>query len=93
MIYPNPRNSNHEPMQLLHYKIPMTTNFEQPSSSIYENFRLLTTTQVSGSISLSVPQLIFKPNPTLLNINILSIALLTSVTRTVSRRPRARIMY
>ena len=51
----------------------MTTPLEQPTPSFDENFRLI-----------SVPQLIFHPDPTMLHIRILSMPL-TLVTRTVSR--------
>ena len=68
MIDSYPSNSNHKPMQIKHNKAPITTNFKQPTPSINEYFRLMTTTQVSSSISLNVPQLILQPNPTMLHI-------------------------
>ena len=72
MIDRNPSNSNHKPMQIKQNRVPITTCFEQPTPGINENFRLVTTTQVSSSISLRIPLLIHQPNPTLLNINIFS---------------------
>ena len=54
----------------------MTTSLKQPTSSINKNLRLMTTTtQISSSISLSIPLLIQEPNPTLLNINIFNMPL------------------
>ena len=44
MIHSIPSNSNHEPMQMRHKRIPITTSLEQPTPSINENFILITTT-------------------------------------------------
>ena len=48
----------------------MITHLEQPTSTINENLRLMTSTLVSSSISLSIPKPILQLDTTLLDTRI-----------------------
>ena len=58
MINRDSSDCNHETMQISHDRIPVTTSLKQPSSSIDQYFRLMTSTKISSNISLNITLLI-----------------------------------
>ena len=57
MIDRHPGDSNREPMQLKNDGVPILSSVEQGTPCIHNHLRLMTITQISSSVSLSIAKL------------------------------------